>query len=81
MSLVTLRTLKALKILTDLKALKADFLPDVKANSTNDIMTITPSKQFIVSLTYSITPIPISFNPISAVNIIVKIKLNSSNKA
>ena len=52
-----LRTLNALKILTDLKTLNDDF-PDwfVSSISINDIATIIESKEFILSLKYPTIP-------------------------
>ncbi len=46
-SFVTLRTLKVLKILTDLNALIAELDPPKKINSTRESITINPSNKFI----------------------------------
>lgn len=75
---VTLSTLKALKILTDLKADNEDFpLPPLRKNSSTKLSTtIMASNLFIVSLRYSIGPIPRTLIPNSIVNIIVNAKLN-----
>ena len=53
-SFVTLKTLKVRRIRTVLKALTADLPdPDEVICSTKEIITTTPSKRFIMSLTYS----------------------------
>lgn len=49
-NLVTLSTLKVRKILTDLKALMAEFFPLINIISTRDSITTNPSNIFIVSL-------------------------------
>ena len=52
-NLETLSTLKVLKILTLLKALMAEFVPDMKINSTMESITMQPSNIFILSRTQS----------------------------
>lgn len=74
-NLVTLNTLKVLKILTDLNAEIADApLPKIN-NSTKLKETIIQSNTHILSFKYSTIPYPNIFRPISTVNIIVKAKL------
>lgn len=77
-NLVTLSTLKALKILTDLNADNEDFpLPPLKKNNSTKLsITMVASNLFIVSLRYSIGPIPSTLTPNSIVNMIVNAKLN-----
>ena len=46
--------------------------PERNIVSTRDIDTIRPSKIFIESETYYLTPNAVNFSPISIINIIVK---------
>ena len=77
--------LKILKILKDLNAAitEKSMDPDIKDSriiSTNDKITIAPSKIFIVSLKYSLNPNPINLITISAQKKIVNPRLAFSNE-
>ena len=69
---VTLSTRKTLRTRIERKA-EIPVELSKKTNSTKERTTITKSKQFIRSFTYSFIPRPISLRNISIVNIIVKI--------
>lgn len=73
-SLATRKTLKVLKILITRKPEIALLPPEMKINSTRDIITIIPSNKFIMSLVYYYRPYPVILRTISIVNMIVKIK-------
>ena len=69
---MTRSTLNTLRIRIDRKAENELPFPPSKMNSAKETVTISPSKIFILSEVYSVTPSPMIFKPMSTVKIIVK---------